>query len=732
MSTFSSVVRKPGQKITPKTAPRRNIQRNPTKPAPTPPSPPQSQHATDSQTVAENQTLHESVVATESQPATGSHTVSEIQPATESQTVSKIQAAPLPARHVDKNTEEEEVFQAQPSSGGQVPVQSETVLESTEIPRTSEPVETSLPVPSALETAARTSPEAVRNIVAPELVEAVEVLTPSSASHDVTIIHPVHRAAGPGRADAIPTIATSNVSSAPRRRLTNELTPAPSENAFQGVDSEAERTEPSPERSSKRQKITHPNPDTDEALSRVTPPPSDSTPLLLLRSSPRHRRSESRTSDVLLQDATSQAAAVSELAHSIENQTRSVRPRVARPTTSMAETESPDEDVSEDEVYEPTKPKRSRKKQQRARAIEDVARQVVENAVSGGNRGRSRHLSRLPTPEDAEERQIDPEEVSMGDLVRDNKLGKKSETEKKMQQNWEDIKKRRQEEIERRREAAAQSRHGKQALSLTQDVPVEHTQAHVPKQIIVNGQIVVTAESREVAFGAGVEQAVIEDADVALEDDRIYKYVHQGTLGKHAGRRRGTRWDDEQTELFYKGLRMFGTDFSLIANLFPSLDRKQIKLKFVAEERAHPARVQRSVAAKEPVDLDEYARMTNQHFEDPAALQAELDAEEKRLREEDERRRTNEGYFVDGADVPLPSTERNDDVGDGIAGDNTGVTGRQEHIAALAHGVVAAAGRKQAPPRRREPVGRGRQAKKGRIPMEGIEERIGPIDEVYQ
>ncbi|EXJ85405.1 hypothetical protein A1O1_05769 [Capronia coronata CBS 617.96] len=729
MSTFSSVVRKPGQKITPKTAPRRNVQRHPARPAAPPSLTPESQSATDIQDVVEERTVTEARTVTENRTVDESLTVTESERGHADRTVT-----PDDGQVVKRPKEQHGTEAHLATSDTQVPAQAQPILESTEIPPSSAPVETSVPLSVPLETVARSSPEASPSITAPTPVDAVEVIVPSSAGPDATIIHPVHLTTSPVRTLSIPVITTSGASTAPRRCRTNELTPAPSEVSNHAIDTGEESPEQSPGRSNKRQKITHPTETNNETESRVTPPLTENTPLIL-RSSPRHRRSESRTSEALLQDATSQAAAVSELAHSIENSARSLRPRSTRAAVSTTETESPDEDVSEAEIYEPTRRKGTRRKQQRAQAIEDIARQVVENAVGGSGRGRQRRLSRLPTPEDAEERSIDPEEISMGDLVRDNKLGKKSETEKKMQQNWEDIKRRRQEEVERRREAAAQRKHGRQILTSNQDAPVEESQVHVPQQIIVNGQIVVAAESREVAFGAGVEQAVIKDADVALEDDRIYKYVHQGTLGKHAGRRRGTRWDDEQTELFYKGLRMFGTDFSMIANLFPSLDRKQIKLKFLIEERAHPVRVKRSVAAKEPVDIDEYSMLTNQQFEDPAALQAELDAEEKRLREEDERRRANEGYVVDSADIALPSTERDRDHIDGAESNDTGATGRQEHIAHLARGAVAtvtAPARKQGQLRKKEPLGRGRQGKKGRIPMEGVEERIGPIEEVYQ
>ncbi|KAK5323381.1 hypothetical protein LTR93_005434 [Exophiala xenobiotica] len=667
MSTFSSVVRKPGQKIIPKTAPRRNVQRSSARPAAPPSLTPESQTAS---------------------------------PAVES---------------VEEraNTQEPETAQTQ------------SVLESTEIPSTSQSIETSLPLPTPLETTDRelrreaTSQSTDR---APSV--SVEVFAPSSTNTEISILHPVHEHASQTRSDAIPTITSSTPSIRPTRRLTNELTPATSEEPPQESDRAAETASQSPTDSRKRRKVTHSAQALEELRSRTTPsPPPDDVPLLL-RSSPRHRRSESRTSEVLLQDATNQAAAVSELANSIEES--------ARPGSEDNDTTEPSDQTEEADA--PTRRKGSKKKQTRAKRIQDAAQQVVDDAVGGGKSNRRK--SRLPTPDNAEDLQIDPEGVSMSDLTRDNKVGKKSETEKRMQENWADIQQRRKEEVDRRRQAASKGRGGRQEL-LLQDAPVENV--NVPQQIVVNGQIVVLAESREVAYGAGVEQAVIEDADVALEDDRIYKYVNQGTLGKHAGQSRRTKWDDEHTELFYKGLRMFGTDFAMIANLFPELDRRQIKSKFIIEERANPVRVMTSVAAKEAVDLEEYARMANQEFEDPEKVMAELAAEEKRLREEDQRRRVGEGYVLEGADVPLPSTERDADqpegVGDGEAETAGANTDRRDRISALADSVVGAAvaSKKRQPLQRKttkEPVGRGRQAKKGKRPTEGVEERLGPIDEV--
>uniref|UniRef100_A0A2P2LJP7 Myb-like domain-containing protein n=1 Tax=Rhizophora mucronata TaxID=61149 RepID=A0A2P2LJP7_RHIMU len=60
-----------------------------------------------------------------------------------------------------------------------------------------------------------------------------------------------------------------------------------------------------------------------------------------------------------------------------------------------------------------------------------------------------------------------------------------------------------------------------------------------------------------------------------------------------------TRWSKQDTELFYEGIRHFGTDLSMIQLLFPGRTRNQVKLKLKKEERQYPLRV--NEALKNPV-----------------------------------------------------------------------------------------------------------------------------------
>ncbi|EXJ70589.1 uncharacterized protein A1O5_06659 [Cladophialophora psammophila CBS 110553] len=677
MSTFSSVVRKPGQKIVPK-GPRRNVQRNALR------------HAAPPSFTLESQTVSPAVEPVD-------EPVQSQEPESQSETVQIVQVS-------------NEIPSIAPSI--------ETAGEALDTPHQNEE--------AATERAPSTS---------------VEIIFPSHTGRAIEIIHPAGAGESHPEQGAIPAISVSTPSSIlQKRNATYDPTPEESE------DSTQERENPA-DASRKRQKTSHTVEDLTESESH-TPPQPDSIPSIL-RTSPRARRSESRTSDALLQDATTQAAAVSELANSIENRARSLQPSSARRSASQAT------ETGETAAEDTAQPKAKRKKRKsKSRRIQELAQQGVEDAVNASTDEPNRRRSRLPTPENAEALEIDPQEVSMAELVKDNKIGRKSETEKRMQENWPDIQKRRKEEIEKRREAA----HGKNRTNEEEHNGAE--EVAVPTQIIVDGQIVVANESRTVTFGAGLEEAVNQDASEAREDDRIYKYVTSGSLGKNAGRGRPIRWDEDQTNLFYKGLRMFGTDFSMIANLFPeSIDRGVIKKKYLVELRADPERVEKCVAAKETVSLEDYAAMTNQEFEDPETVMKELEEEERRLREEDAKRRADQG-FVDhlvGADVPLPSTERDepyyiDENGTAIqeepaltdthsatpeaGGRRTQAPsmGRRERISALAQKVTHAAVNPKTKQRRQTNgtagAGHGgRQAKKGRRAVEGVEERIGSIDE---
>ena len=116
------------------------------------------------------------------------------------------------------------------------------------------------------------------------------------------------------------------------------------------------------------------------------------------------------------------------------------------------------------------------------------------------------------------------------------------------------------------------------------------------------------------------------------------------------GRGSHFRWDPVSNERFFKGLRLFGTDFLMIANMFPGLTRKQIKTKFIREENADKARVHECLRTQEQTNLEEYAEMASmetEEFQTLDSIQKELEEQERQLREEDNQRRISSTSSVE-------------------------------------------------------------------------------------
>ncbi|KMT16482.1 hypothetical protein BVRB_3g051000 [Beta vulgaris subsp. vulgaris] len=58
------------------------------------------------------------------------------------------------------------------------------------------------------------------------------------------------------------------------------------------------------------------------------------------------------------------------------------------------------------------------------------------------------------------------------------------------------------------------------------------------------------------------------------------------------------RWTKQDTELFYKGISQFGSDLSMVQQLFPGLTRHHIKLKYKKEERQNPMRLHDALCSR--------------------------------------------------------------------------------------------------------------------------------------
>lgn len=678
MSSFSSVVRKPGQKITPKVAPRRAIQRNVQKSTPT---------------------------------------VETLTPESLSQSPSRPDSPPTqdPAQSTDNN---EPAIQSVPT-----------------------------PPPTAVNIDNATATEQSNQ---PFVPDAQEEIQPTS---------PVRR-----REDTVPLVATSQISpGAVRTRrasaVQREAQAVADINKVSHVP--AKDQEPIAEPPAKRRRISVQVPDEVIDPQLRDPVPSIQPPAI---TAPRRANNDLLATDALLQQVSSSARAISDLANSIERRTQRSQSRTARLSAS-----------NDDSDYQQSRSPSSQSYLERSRssAIQKAAAAVVAQAVRGGNKTKSRHR-RGHTPEDAEHHKIDEANTSMSDLLIDTGLGQRSTIGKRLDTEWAEIKSRWDYKLEQNRAKAklkpsqrkitrdSQPQNGEEVVAENQT-----QQALAPKLMVINGQLAIAEESRQVDLSSNLVERVnaVVEADVQNEE-RIYNYVNQNRIGKHAGLRTNTRWDTELTDKFYQGLRMFGTDFELISSLFGGdWTRRQIKAKFVREERANIDKVKAALAAREQVNLSGYGTLTGtatSGLRDPKEIQAEIDAEEKRIRDEYEKAK-NGGVGdlpveENEADMPIESIETDALLavgadGEAVAADRASVpavTPSENRFSALADKIVKRAGQPATAQQKKQTaltqqrkqreqtgtsragtgVGGGRKSARGKKPLEGVEERIGNVGDV--
>lgn len=102
-----------------------------------------------------------------------------------------------------------------------------------------------------------------------------------------------------------------------------------------------------------------------------------------------------------------------------------------------------------------------------------------------------------------------------------------------------------------------------------------------PQVQVINGQIVINEES-----------LVVSHRELNVNDIHTYRRVEETSskLNYHTYMNRTPleRWSKSDTELFYKAMQQFGTDFGMIQHFFPGRTRRQVKAKFKIEERKHP------------------------------------------------------------------------------------------------------------------------------------------------
>ncbi|TLD39616.1 hypothetical protein E2P81_ATG00603 [Venturia nashicola] len=285
---------------------------------------------------------------------------------------------------------------------------------------------------------------------------------------------------------------------------------------------------------------------------------------------------------------------------------------------------------------------------------------ATERTEGGTVVRRAKRSKRAETPEENEAVFIVESQTSMFDLAgrdTENRVGFKSEREKAMRLiDWDEVKKKRKAEDERMARMARGKRN--------QDDDYDPEEEGMDEDEILARRVARNKNKRpglQITLMANGEHGIDEQSQMIdrhrinedelelleeVEEDDLTKKFNVQTYGlwrrKEEDERipHNERWTFEQTDKFYDALTSFGTDFMIISTMFPGMTRRQIKAKFVREERQEPERIRDALTGHNSGrrngiegsgwDLKVYcegAGLSESAFLDPKKIREELDRE---------------------------------------------------------------------------------------------------------
>ncbi|KAF2854261.1 hypothetical protein T440DRAFT_552139 [Plenodomus tracheiphilus IPT5] len=286
-----------------------------------------------------------------------------------------------------------------------------------------------------------------------------------------------------------------------------------------------------------------------------------------------------------------------------------------------------------------------RKPRQPKRRKRDTTEADGEEGEDNAQPKRKGRPPREPTPSDAEDHMIDPDETYMDALASRNiRVGKLSRREREMRKvDWAAVRQRRREEDTRHIESKAEQEAADRALAEAGANLQSQQVEPGARYSLVDGVITVVHDSGTIDRAADADREIAEYE--IIEDQDITARITSRSFLKNNKRfpndfilpGQGRRWNTDSTELFYQGLKSFGTDFQMISQMFPGSTRRSIKTKFTREERENPDRVREALHGQSEIVSHwdvflEASQLKEESFVDADEIKRQLAAEEADMR----------------------------------------------------------------------------------------------------
>lgn len=243
-----------------------------------------------------------------------------------------------------------------------------------------------------------------------------------------------------------------------------------------------------------------------------------------------------------------------------------------------------------------------------------------------------RNLKEIPKniqDTDSERYLVDEEEFTMAELCKPKlpigeisenferaKLAGKAKFEKRKQRR--ELRKRAREEFksikslnEEEEERELDERKKAAEKLLNTEVPEASQGSHTAIQLRLNPDGTMVVDEESIVVDRHKNASYSNAHKVKLDENPFENLHNSGTYGKNMYT---DPWTTDELIQFYKALSMWGTDFNLIAQMFPYRTRKQVKAKFISEERRHPVTVELALRSRLPPNFEQYCAETKKEI----------------------------------------------------------------------------------------------------------------------
>lgn len=133
--------------------------------------------------------------------------------------------------------------------------------------------------------------------------------------------------------------------------------------------------------------------------------------------------------------------------------------------------------------------------------------------------------------------------------------------------------------------------------------------AAIQLKVGADGNLIVDEDSRLIDRHVNIDN----DTRERYNQNPFENVVNSASYGKQ---RYTDKWDENEVLKFYRALGQWGTDFGLIAQMFPHRTRRQVKAKFILEEKKRPRLVDLALNNKlnGNFDFESYCSDANKTF----------------------------------------------------------------------------------------------------------------------